>query len=189
MFEFLAGIDADIVISFNNASHFLNRNFWSLITREIYAAPVVLLLAFLALKSCPRREAFLIVVKILLVLMFCSLSTEFSKLGFERPRPLNDPELINMLNIVIEASSFSFWSGHTAVSFCLAFSMWYFTKSRWSMALFVWAGLFSVSRLFLAAHYLSDILTGFLVGWFFALVGFKLLSRIKQKPSAFSTQH
>ncbi|MDT8346426.1 MAG: phosphatase PAP2 family protein [Flavobacteriaceae bacterium] len=186
MFEFLAGIEAEIVLSFNHASSFLNRNFWKFITREIYAVPIVLGLVFLALRNKSGREALWIFIKSSLLVSLCSLSTSFAKIGFQRLRPLNDIELKNTLDIVIEASSYSFWSGHAAVSICITFCVWYFTKSSWAIALLVWAVLFSISRLFLAAHYPSDILIGCIVGWTFAFIGVKLLSN---KPSAFSAQH
>jgi membrane-associated phospholipid phosphatase len=101
------------------------------------------------------------------------------KLVFHRPRP----ELA-----FVHLETYSFPSGHaasaTAVYGALAFLL--VRRASWTRRLALWASAVLVvavigfSRLYLGAHYLSDVLAGFCVGggWLFAcLIAFETFGR------------
>lgn len=83
------------------------------------------------------------------------------KRGFGRERPYNMIENINTFKI--ELKDFSFPSGHTAASFCMAAS---FSFNIPSMAIFLYilAMIIGLSRIYLAVHYPSDVIVGILIG-------------------------
>jgi membrane-associated phospholipid phosphatase len=91
-----------------------------------------------------------------------------------RKRPFNVSADINPKEENVNASNFSFPSGHTAESFALATSLslefpkWYIIAPS-----FLWASDVAYSRMFLGVHYPTDILGGIVIG-----VGSSLLCHI-----------
>lgn len=106
-------------------------------------------------------------VYLLLVIVSVIIIGEFGlKNLIARNRPCVDYPILNML--IEKPKSFSFPSGHTAISFGAAFFIG--LKYRKLMKyMFIVATLISFSRLYLYLHYPSDILGGVLLG---CLVGY-----------------
>lgn len=83
------------------------------------------------------------------------------KLIFARPRPELFPPL------AVE-TSYSFPSGHTmsAIAFygLLAFILWQRGRRGWAMLFSLWVPLVALSRVYLGAHYPSDVLASLAIG-------------------------
>lgn len=71
------------------------------------------------------------------------------------------PEVIFELFLM---DPYSFPSGHTATAFAIATSMSYYSKKRNQIILFSLAIIVGLSRMYLGAHYLTDVITGALIG-------------------------
>lgn len=76
----------------------------------------------------------------------------------------------------------AFPSGHTASAFALAtiLSLWVKNK-RWSLIFLILAILAGYSRIYLAQHFLQDVLAGAVVGVTFAIISYLLAERINGK--------
>lgn len=95
-----------------------------------------------------------------------------------RLRPCHEPDLMNIWHIPNGCGGlFGFASSHAANAFCLAFFMFLVSngKPAWARLLFVWAFLIAWSRIYLAAHYLGDVLAGALIGIFWSAFIYWLL--------------
>lgn len=79
-----------------------------------------------------------------------------------RPRPFEFLPDVNQL-IVTEGLQSSFPSGHAAIAFALAFSV-YFADRTWGVSFLIIALLISLGRIFVGVHYPFDIVGGFLIG-------------------------
>ena len=113
---------------------------------------------------------------------FCDQFSNIIKDLVARPRPLNDPFMLEHgLNILDGTTrSFSFFSAHAANSFGLATCTYigfrqdtrlkYKGYAAW---MFFWASLVSISRVFVGKHYLGDVLAGIIIG---AAAGFAFAS-------------
>ena len=104
---------------------------------------------------------------------FCDQFSNFIKDLVGRPRPLNDPFMVEHgLNILDGTSkSFSFFSAHAANSFGLATCTYtgfrQDTRLRYrgyAWWMFFWASMVSISRVFVGKHYLGDVIVGIIVG-------------------------
>lgn len=104
------------------------------------------------------------------------LLNQLLKTYFDRPRPANT---------LLHTWGLSFPSGHAmlGVTFygCLAWLlMRYFGRNGWTVPLLLWAGLIGLTRIYLHAHYATDVLAGFAGGaaW---LVAFQAGVRLFRK--------
>lgn len=80
-----------------------------------------------------------------------------------RPRPfVVTDEIVPLVNIL---SEFSFPSGHTALSFAMAFVFYWFLPQKYGIPAIVIATLVGVSRIYLGVHYSSDVVGGVMVAY------------------------
>ncbi len=83
------------------------------------------------------------------------------KRGFGRERPYKMVENINTFKI--ELKDYSFPSGHTTASFCMAATL-SLNLPKLSILLYVLATIIGVSRIYLAVHYPTDVMVGIILG-------------------------
>lgn len=98
-----------------------------------------------------------------------------------RPCSPNNPisELIQTVNNYAPGS-YSFPSCHAANTFALATFLSLALRNRGiTIFMFSWAGIVSISRLYLGVHYPTDLLVGALIGSAIAMIIFFICSRIK----------
>ena len=103
---------------------------------------------------------------------------------FQRLRPINDGSINKSIRVLVEYGDFSFVSGHSTVSFTIAFlSFWILKKQyKYSAFIFMFPLLFAYSRIYLAAHCPTDILFGMLLGYLIALFFYKMIKNFIFKP-------
>lgn len=105
-----------------------------------------------------RRDRKLFVVLALLVITVFILETAL-KQAFQRPRPLD----VLAVRDVLFAGGYSMPSGHAMRNFACA--RFLSGKVSRPVVLWVYACLVALSRVFLAAHYLSDVIMGAALGY------------------------
>lgn len=81
-------------------------------------------------------------------------------LFYQRPRPFVDNVVFQLINK--SADSASFPSGHTVLSFAIAFSVYFYNKKLGALFL-VLALLVGFGRIFVGVHYPLDVLGGILI--------------------------
>ncbi|TXD96921.1 phosphatase PAP2 family protein [Psychrobacter frigidicola] len=138
-------------------------DFFILIT-SLSSTRITFLVVVLTCVICWVMRQRYILVGLLVATLGSATFTFLSKMLFHRERPLN--------GLVLE-HSYSFPSGHATITIALYGFIAYIAirfsqKFIWKVRIFTTAVLFSVlvglSRLVLNAHYLSDVLGGYLVG-------------------------
>lgn len=83
------------------------------------------------------------------------------KRGFGRERPYKMVKNINTFEI--ELKDYSFPSGHTTASFCMAATL-AFNMPRIAVFLYIMAMIIGISRIYLAVHYPTDVVVGIILG-------------------------
>lgn len=101
----------------------------------------------------------------------------------QRLRPINDISVNKSIRILIEQNDFSFVSGHSTVSFTIAFLSFWILKKHYkhTYLLFLFPILFAYSRIYLAVHYPIDILVGMVLGYVIAVIFYKLTNHFVLK--------
>lgn len=172
MFEKLLEFDRQLFVFLNSLGSETYDPLWMIITKQVYWTPFFLLLAFLLQRKIGWKNLGIVLVFISLVLLCCNESVEFCKETVKRLRPINAPELKGIVRIGPYASdTFSFFSGHAANSMASMVFVFLILRNHYKYAflIFLYPLIFAYSRIYLGAHYPSDILTGYAFG---ALYGF-----------------
>ncbi len=117
------------------------------------------LLSFiLYLDNATKAIAFAIVLGLVVHVFVCNL---LLKNIFARSRP---DLSASRKNFRIEHKDYSFPSGHTCSAFIVAAILYYFS-SPYVIAVLPLATLMGFSRIYLGAHYPSDVVVGAIIGW------------------------
>ena len=138
-----------------------------------YGMPVIVFIYFLylalSLKFTHLKKSRQVFLLILFSFAVAGISGDILKMIFHRARPIH--EYANQLSFFTRSGSPSFPSGHSTKSMALALPFLFYAeyKGRFHtlvkcVLVFV-ASMVCFSRIFLGAHYLSDVLAG--IGWVF----------------------
>jgi undecaprenyl-diphosphatase len=139
----------------------------------------VFLFSFLFLSYFIKRDKRIFL--ILFAILMSAVTVTSMKLFFARPRPLLNEPYIPLL----DAFGYSFPSGHSALAFCAVTVFFYFNR-RYGTIGFLVAALAAFSRVYVAAHYLSDVIAGSTLGVMVALICIRFSHRIYKVESKFA---
>jgi undecaprenyl-diphosphatase len=137
------------------------------ITFKYTWVPMYLVLVFFSLKPDVKKGLGIILTVIIAVAIADKITSGLMKPYFIRYRPCHDPELKNLVHQVTGCGGlYGFASSHASTSFAVAITWFTLLKSRvpYIGLLFVWAAIYSYSRVYVGVHYPADILVGAVVG-------------------------
>lgn len=156
----------------NNLRQELLTPFWLFLT---HGGSCIFILFLLILVFRKKSAAHAVVMTALLGAGFGAAAKEFLKTLFLRPRPF---ELFPSVIPLTPAGGFSFPSGHTTISFAVAFVLYHLLPKRFGVPMLFLAGLISFSRLYLGVHYPSDVLGGIFLGYIASLAAEKVMKAV-----------
>lgn len=172
-FSNLTNIDIGILTAFGgHGSPFLDT-LAVLLTSGWTWVPMYLVMFFVVIKNNETMAQILLVVgSALACVLFSGIFSDLLVKPFTmRLRPLNDPMMVGIANIVegVGSNTYSFFSSHAANTFsiCIFFSLLF--RNVWCMAALVtWSLVNGWTRIYLSMHYPSDVAAGLVWG---AMVG------------------
>lgn len=179
----LIDLDTQATLALNGSDSLFWDNFMYVITNSFSWSLVILALLWVIFKNNKMKDA-LIVAGFLVALI---LAGHLLCLGWIKPmvarlRPVQDPHLMYLIDTVrgYRPGGYSFFSGHScntmafAVFLSLLFCYW-----RLTFTLFFWSITTSFSRIYLGAHFVGDVLTGWFVGMVLGFVLFLVFQRVE----------
>ncbi|GAB2965040.1 phosphatase PAP2 family protein [Hymenobacter coalescens] len=168
MIEQLQELDRWLLVSANDAATPALTRLMIFFTDRFVWFPAYLVIVVALGYYFGRRATLLLPLMGLSVALADSISSRFFKPYFARLRPCHDPQLSEMLNLANGCGGqFGFISSHAANAFALAMFLYLVLPPRFRVAkvlVLLWAALVSYSRIYLAAHYPSDVLAGTALG-------------------------
>jgi len=178
MWDDLVQIDRDIFSFVNGLWIGKFSEFWIFVTQIEHWIPLYLLFFFLLYRSMSWRKGIASIGMVLTTAIFTLVLTNLVKNFVARLRPNNEPILLDSINILQKPENFSFWSGHSAVSFAVTtlvvLLLQHYKPSKWHYLFYLWPITFAFSRLFVGVHYPADVAVGMLVGLLTGFIFFKL---------------
>lgn len=176
--EELLKFDKDLFVFLNGLGSVPYDDFWSIITKQIYWTPLFIGIFYLIQKKVGWKNLGITIVFLALLITFTDQITNLVKNEIQRLRPCNDPEIKDIIRIVISRNSFSYFSGHAANS--MASTMFIFLIIRkyykHTYLLFLFPLIFAYSRIYLGLHFPLDILSGYGFGIINGIIFYKLYS-------------
>ena len=185
-------IDADILLWINgHYTDWLDSVMWWISHPRTWLPLYVLLIGLVAARFRSWKVALLIILGFIVAVGLSDfLCSGILKPLFCRLRPTHEPAL-DPLHLVngYTGGRYGFCSSHAANTMAvgLLFSLLYKNKYA-TLGLMIWVALNCYSRMYLGAHYPTDILTGLLVGSLWAVFVWWGLTRLLHVGDAVAPQ-
>lgn len=179
MWQKIIDFDHWLLILINNNGTLWQDTFWLRITNTLYWIPFFIVILYATFRFFKKKETLRMLKYVLLILLTTILITNSTKEMVMRLRPLYSADIAPFLRIITKEEGYSFFSGHTSNSFaiCMFLYLIFHKHTKWAFGLFLWAVLFSFSRLYLGVHFPSDILIGCFVGCIVGYCYFRFYTR------------
>jgi len=170
MVEYLIHLDQQIFLWIQHHCHtaFLDTLLPLMRNKETWYPLYILVIIILVYKF--RKVGF----RMVLVGVFCFLisdllSSQIAKPLFKRLRPCADPVISQQFTPTIKCGNrgYSFTSSHAANHFAVALglSLFFYNTKKWLLLTgIMWAGIISLSQVYVGVHYPLDILGGAFIG-------------------------
>ena len=180
MISFLDGLDKSLFLLLNQLHHpKLDPIMLAISYSE--SLLVILLLALFSYGFYKLKKTFFLAIFFSLLAFGVSdrVTSGIFKPGFERLRPCHSKDLKKKVHLAEDycgGGKFGFVSSHASNSFAIAlfFFLLFRRTNKYMILLFLYAGLVSYSRIYLARHYPGDIFFGALFGLMCGFIFYKL---------------
>ena len=190
MLDFLVNIDRSLFFFFNGLHSPMFDVIMFKLTDGRAWTPLYLLVIFFLIKKWGWKSVIILVLLGIVITIDDRISSGILKPMVARLRPTHNPNIQDLVHTVngYKGGMYSFVSSHAANAFGVATFLWLITRKKiaWIWVMFIYAIIFSYTRLYLGVHYPADIICGALLG---ASVGYgvyivSMLLPDKFNPSA-----
>lgn len=170
MLEQLLELDKDLFLFLNGLHTDTLDPIMIGLTKSRYWLPLFAIVVFGIVRKFKEKSLWIFVGVALTVLFADQFTSSFMKPFFERWRPSRDPEIGTLVHTVggYLGGKFGFASSHAANSFGVSLFLLLTARAKvaWVWIMFIWAVVFSYTRIYLGVHYPGDIIVGASVGMF-----------------------
>ncbi len=181
MLEKIIDIDIELLIYLNNLGTTQWDSFWLFVTHKFSFIPLYLLLVFFTFKYFGLKRTIVVLILIALLITASDQTSNLFKYGFERLRPCQNDNVMDLIRIVKSSCGgrFSFFSAHASNTMSIAVFFGLLLKNKikyFSIFLIIWAIIVGYSRIYLGVHFPLDVAFGFLVGVIYGVIFYFLFN-------------
>jgi len=175
--------DEALLVFLNNLGTETFDGLWLFVTRIESWIALFVFFSLLVFYFYKLKKGLLVFGFAVLAFAITFLLTHVTKVGVARLRPNNVEEIAELLRVLQDPTSFSFFSGHASSSFAIVTFVVLVIRpfNRWIYVAYIWPLLFAMSRIYVGVHYPSDILIGALVGTLIAILCYKICKKLLPK--------
>ena len=183
MLEYLIQLDRNLLVYLNGLGSENWDGFFLYATKQLNWWPFFLFLIYLLLKKITPKQILVLVLVLTVFFIFTDQMTNLVKNTVERFRPVNDTGLKDIIRIVKESKSWSFFSGHASNSSGSILILFLILRKyyRYAFLIFFFPLLFAYTRIYLGLHFPGDILVGYLFGTASGFGFYKLFCHFNNK--------
>lgn len=182
MIEWLEKLDAKLLLKINGMHHpMLDELMWFFsLSWPTYLIAFCCALIFYRKYTLKAVVAFLL--GCALVAGAADITANLFKHNVKRFRPTHNLELKEKVRVVRNyyGGQYGFFSGHSATTWSVVIFIFLalsYLKRNWRYFLLLYAILVMYSRMYLAVHYPSDVISGMVCGILYGYLGYQLFHR------------
>jgi undecaprenyl-diphosphatase len=178
MLERLIDLDKDLLLAINSWHTPWLDQLMMAMTNGLNWLPLFLLVISMIIYKYRWHAVTIIGYIILVIILTDQISASLLKPLVARLRPSHDPGIKDLVHLVnnYRGGLYSFVSSHAANAFGVATFLFLRVRSQlnWIWVMFLWAAIFSYTRLYLGVHFPLDIICGGILGAILAYLVFLL---------------
>ena len=187
MIDFLLNLDKELLLLLNGWHAPWLDSVMVFFTNGLNWLPLFLLVIGMMIYKLRWRTVAVLFFIAVVIFLTDRISAGLIKPWIGRLRPSHEPDLAGLLHIVngYKGGIFGFVSSHAANAFGVATFLWLVLRKqiKWIWVMFIWAAIFSYTRIYLGVHYPFDILGGGVLGAIIGLLVYKLGRAMPKKIS------
>ena len=186
--EQLLNLDKELFVFLNGLGSEPFDQFWLLITKQFNWTPYFVVLLIIIQRKLGWKNLGIVLLFIAALIAFTDQVTNLFKNGFQRLRPCNTIDILEVIRVVQHSNTFSFFSGHAANSTATMTFIFLLLRNYYKYAFVVFAFplIFAYSRIYLGLHFPLDILSGYVFGMLSGLFFYKLYQGFMRKYPKYS---
>jgi undecaprenyl-diphosphatase len=183
MLDKILTLDKELLIFLNGLGSTTFDPFWMFITKQSNWTSFFLVVLYFIYKKVGVKQTIYLLVFIIVLITISDQFTNLIKETFQRLRPCSDPNINKLIRVVKPSETFSFFSGHASNSMAIATFLYFILKDKFKYfgLLFLWPLIFAYSRIYLGLHYPTDIICGYINGFVFGFLFYKLFRFLQFK--------
>ncbi|MCZ8198217.1 MAG: phosphatase PAP2 family protein [Flavobacterium sp.] len=176
MLEKIIALDKELFVFLNGLGSPAFDGLWLFITKQTNWTPIFLLVFYLIYKKVGLKNLGIMILFIAFLILICDQTANLFKYTFERLRPCNDLQIKDIIRVVKQSDTFSFFSGHATNSMATTVFVYLIMRKYYKhiYLLFLFPLIFAYSRIYLGLHFPIDILTGYTFGATFGFLFYKI---------------
>ena len=183
MLEKIIHLDKNLFVFLNGLGSPDFDSFWLFLTNQFSWSPFFLIIFYLLQQKVGWKNFGYYIFFIAFLILVSDQTANLFKHIFHRIRPCNDEEIKNIIRIVKQSSSYSYYSGHASNSMATSVFTFLIGKKIYKhfYLIFIFPLLFGFSRIYLGLHFPLDVITGYTFGIIYGTLFYQLFVWFQKK--------